>query len=190
MTACGLLEISLNLLKSKCLQIRDFWRANCCRPGNFLLEENSMRRTVFVLVMVGVSAIAAACDEKLSSVTGPTPNLSPTFTSIQRDIFNARDLAGRQACVECHSDQGRTPSGGMVLLEGRAYNSLVGTASSGKTGAVRVIPGDPANSYLVKKLDGASDIVGGRMPRGNGPFLTEGQMMVIRRWIELGAPNN
>jgi hypothetical protein len=28
------------------------------------------------------------------------------------------------------------------------------------------------------------------MPRGNGPFLTEGQIMVIRRWIEIGAPNN
>jgi len=149
-----------------------------------------MRRTMLVLIIAGVSLLAAGCDEKLSSVTGPTPNLQPTFTSIQRDIFNARDLAGRQACIECHSDQGRTPSGGMVLLEGRAYASLVGTASSGKPGAVRVIPGDPANSYLLHKLEGASDIVGVRMPRGNGPFLTEGQISVIRRWIELGAPNN
>lgn len=133
---------------------------------------------------------AAGCDEKLSTVTGPTPQLEPTFHAIQRDIFNARDLAGRQACTDCHSDQGRNPSGGMSLLEGRSYDALVGRASTGKPGAVRVIPGDPDNSYIIKKLEGSPDIVGVRMPRGNGPFLTEGQILVIRRWIQLGAPNN
>src|SRR5262245_2035979 len=135
------------------------------RGRRFLIEESSMRRTMLVLIMAGVCLVAAACDEKLSSVTGPTPNLEPTFSSIQRDIFNARDLAGRQACIECHSDQGRNPSGGLVLLDGRSYTVLVGAASSGKPGAVRVVPGDPANSYLVRKLEGASDIAGVRMPR-------------------------
>jgi len=28
------------------------------------------------------------------------------------------------------------------------------------------------------------------MPRGTGPFLTAGQMQIIRRWIELGAKND
>ena len=149
-----------------------------------------MKRAPFGVCVVVLSILTTACDEKLSTVAGPTPNLSPTFTSIQRDIFNARDLAGRQACTDCHSDQGRNPSGGLVLLEGRAYDNIVGRASSGKPGETRVIPGDPDHSYIVKKLEGAPDIAGVRMPRGNGPFLTEGQMLVIRRWIELGAPNN
>jgi hypothetical protein len=52
-----------------------------------------------------------------------------------------------------------------------------------------VIPGDPQNSYLIRKLEGR-DINGERMPRGTGPFLTEGQIIVIRKWIEDGAPNN
>jgi hypothetical protein len=143
-----------------------------------------------ILLACFLIAAAVGCDEKLSSVTGPTPQLEPTFTSIQRDIFNARDLAGRQACTDCHSDVGRNPSGGLVLLQGRAHDSLVGRPSTGKPGAVRVIPGDPDNSYIVKKLEGAPDIVGVRMPRGNGPFLTDGQILVIRRWIQLGAPNN
>ena len=133
---------------------------------------------------------AVACDEKLSSITGPTPNLTPTFTSIQQNIFNTTDPSGRLACIQCHSDQGRNPTGNLVLLEGRAYQNLVGQPSSGKPGETRVIPGDPNKSYLVKKLEGAPDIVGVRMPRGNGPFLTQGQMLVIRRWIEQGAPNN
>ena len=77
-----------------------------------------------------------------------------------------------------------------MLLDGRAYDALVGRPSTGKPGATRVIPGDPDNSYIVKKLEGASDIAGVRMPRGNGPFLTSGQMLVIRRWIQQGAQNN
>jgi len=132
----------------------------------------------------------AGCDEKLSDITGPTPDLAPTLGSIQRTIFNVTDSSGRLACVGCHSDQGRAPAGGLVLLEGRAYDSLVGRVSTGKPGATRVVPGDPDNSYLVHKLEGKADIVGQRMPRGNGPFLTEGQMLVIRRWIQEGAPNN
>ena len=145
----------------------------------------------FLLTGLLVLALAnAACDEKLSSITGPTPNLSPTFTSIQQTLFNVTDPSGRLACVQCHSDQGRPTVSNLVLLEGRSYQQLIGRASTGKPGATLVIPGDPDNSYLVKKLEGASDIVGLRMPRNTGPFLSEGQMRVIRRWIADGAPNN
>jgi hypothetical protein len=147
-----------------------------------------MTRRILLACILSVAAVG--CDEKLSSVTGPTPQLEPTFSSIQRDIFGARDLAGRQACTDCHSDVGRNPSGGLVLLGGRAHAALVNQVSTAKPGAIRVVPGDPDNSYIIKKLEGAPDIVGVRMPRGNGPFLTEGQILVIRRWIQLGAPNN
>ena len=34
----------------------------------------------------------ASCDEKLSTLAGPTPNLEPTFASIQHDIFEATAL--------------------------------------------------------------------------------------------------
>ena len=139
-----------------------------------------------VLLVLGT----VGCDEKLSSITGPTPNLAPTFASIQQNIFNVSDSSGRLACIQCHTDQGRTPTGNLVLLEGRSYQNIVGRQSTGKPGETIVIPGDPDNSYIVKKLEGASDIAGVRMPRGNGPFLTPGQMVVIRRWIEQGAQNN
>ena len=149
-----------------------------------------MTRKGLSLAVVIIALAAIGCDEKLSDITGPTPQLEPTFSSIQRDIFNTQDLAGRLNCVGCHSDQGRNASGGLVLLDGRAYDALVGRPSTGKPGTTRVIPGDPDNSYLVRKLEGASDIAGVRMPRGNGPFLTSGQMLVIRRWIQQGAQNN
>lgn len=149
-----------------------------------------MRRMVRTLWVLPVLLLAAGCDEKLEDLTGPTPNLEPTFASIQREIFNVTDSSGRTACVQCHTSNGRTPAGGLNLIDGASYTALVGVASGQKPGATRVIPGDPENSYLVQKLEGRADIVGLRMPRNNGPFLTEGQMLVIRRWIQLGAPNN
>ena len=59
-----------------------------------------------------------------------------------------------------------------------------------RPGETLVIPGDPGNSYLVRKLEGGPGITGFRMPRTSGPFLTDGQMSVIRRWIAEGAANN
>ena len=147
-------------------------------------------RILVVVCLVAAAAATSACDEKLSDVAGPTPDLEPTFSSIQAQIFNTTDSSGRLACIQCHNANGRPPSGGMNLTEGASYTALVGVPSSGKPGAVRVIPGDPENSYLIHKLEGRSDIVGVRMPRGNGPFLTQGQIQILERWIAIGAPNN
>jgi hypothetical protein len=146
-----------------------------------------------IRVLSGVLAIAltvavAACDENLSDVTGPTQNLTPTFSSIQRDIFDAPDSAGRLACTQCHNAVGGRFNG-LDLSAAVSYGNLVGVGSRGKVGAVRVIAGDPENSYLIHKLEGRPGIVGSRMPL-LGPALTEGQILVIKRWIELGARND
>jgi hypothetical protein len=146
-----------------------------------------------IRVLSGVLAVAltvavAACDEKLSDVTGPTQNLTPTFSSIQADILNAPDSAGRLACTQCHNAIGGRFNG-LDLSSAVAYSNLVGRNSVGKPGAVRVIAGDPENSYLIHKLEGRPGIVGARMPL-LGPALTEGQILVIKRWIQLGARND
>src|SRR5262249_8664291 len=101
------------------------------------------RRSLWIVLLVASASLAVACDEKLSDLAGPSPNLEPTFSSVQHEIFEARDASGRAACTECHSDVGgRTPSGGLNLRHEIAFASLVGVASRGKAGAVRVIPGD------------------------------------------------
>jgi hypothetical protein len=133
--------------------------------------------------------MVSACDEKLSDITGPTPALKPTFSSIQAEIFESTDNSGRVACTNCHAP-GRPAAFIMDLSTSSAYASLVNRAAVTKPGAIRVIPGDPDNSYLVHKLEGRADIVGERMPRTFGPFLTEGQLLVIRTWIKNGALNN
>lgn len=131
-----------------------------------------------------------ACDEKLRDLTGPTPDLHVSFGSIQSQIFQTTDSAGRTACTNCHTNVGRNPASGLNLLADFAYNALVNVPSRQKAGAVLVIPGDPDGSYLVQKLEGAPGIVGLRMPRNGPPHLTSGQMLVIRRWIQNGAQSN
>jgi mono/diheme cytochrome c family protein len=131
---------------------------------------------------------SVGCDEKLSSIAGPTPSLEPTFASIQNDIFQTTDSAGRTRCIQCHTSTGRNPAGGLNLNPEGAYEQLVNAPSVGKPGAVRVIPGDPDNSYVLQKLEGTAGIAGRRMPTTGPPFLTDGQIKIVRRWIAIGAP--
>lgn len=151
-------------------------------------------RSPFALVVrvvcVALIAVAASrCDEKLSDVTGPTPNLEPALSRITTDIFTSSDSSGRTACVACHTNVGRTPAAGLNLV-GDPYTALVNAPSRLQAGSVLVIPGDPVNSYLVKKLRGGPGINGLRMPLNGPPYLTEGQIIVIERWIQQGAQNN
>jgi hypothetical protein len=141
-------------------------------------------------LLVCGTACWSACDESLSTLAGPTPNLEPTFSSIQREIFETTDSAGRTACVSCHSNTGRAPSGGLNLNHDVAYSQLVNHAVNEKAGATRVIPSDSASSYMLQKLNGAPGIVGRRMPQNGPPYLTDGQILIIQRWIDIGAPNN
>jgi len=144
-------------------------------------------RVLMLLVGAAVFAGTAACDEALSDLTGPTPNLEPTFSSIQQEILNTTDSSGRPACINCHNGNPFVPGN---FAGAGAYGALVGARSVEKPSLFRVAPGDPDNSYMVHKLEGGPNIVGERMPRGGGPYVTDGQMLVIRRWIAEGAQNN
>ena len=155
---------------------------------NLLTFDRMRVRTVLVTLAIAATMCSAACDEKLSDLTGPTPNLEPTFASIQSDIFQASDSLGRTPCTQCHTSTGRNPSGGFDMNPDVSYANLVGASVREKPGAIRVIPGDPDNSYLIQKLEGAGGIVGRRMPFNGPPYLTDGQIKIIRRWIQIGAP--
>jgi hypothetical protein len=156
--------------------------------------ERRMPNTMKRGLLAGAGAVlfvgTLACDEPLSNVTGPTPGLEIRFSSIQEHIFESSDESGRAACTGCHNGRGQQFAGGLNLERAVAYANLVNVPSRDKPSVVRVVPGNPGASYLVHKLEGGPDIVGQRMPRGTGPFLTDGQISVIRRWIEQGAAND
>jgi hypothetical protein len=146
-------------------------------------------RIHLLVVVAFVSVAGVACDENLTSLVGPTPNLEPTFSSIQAEIFEKTDSAGRTACTNCHTSNGRNPSGGLNLNHAVAYAQLVNAPTRTPVGKIRVVPGDPGSSYLINKLEGIG-ISLNRMPNNGPPYLTDGQILVIKRWIEIGAPNN
>jgi hypothetical protein len=87
-------------------------------------------RHILAATAVVLGSSALACDEKLSTIAGPTPDLEPTFTSVQRDILEQTDLAGRTACVTCHTNVGHAPFANLNLTHDVAYDQLVGVPSS------------------------------------------------------------
>jgi uncharacterized protein (TIGR03118 family) len=107
-----------------------------------------------------------------------------TLTQLQTQVFSG--------CIGCHN--GSNPPGGalpgsMDLRSGHTFTSLVSVASQEKPELMRVKPGDPANSYVIQKLEGAAGIQGSRMPFG-GPFLDQATIDMVKSWINDGAPNN
>jgi hypothetical protein len=152
-----------------------------------LLLARAMTHSISVVLLVAAALATAACDESLSSIAGPTPNLEPTFSSIQREIFESSDSSGREACVSCHNTVGAQFTGGLNLNHDFAYDQLVSRASTQKPSLLRVAPGNANSSYMIHKLEGTPDILQLRMPRNGPPFLTSGQVTIIRRWIDLGA---
>jgi len=145
-------------------------------------------RTTAALALAASLVGATACDESLSKIAGPTPNLEPTFSSIRANIIEAQDSAGRRACTQCHTNVGRTPAAGLNLAAD-PYAAIVNIGARNKPGAVLVVPGDPDASYLYQKITGAPGIVGQRMPF-IAPYLTDGQLLIVRRWIQNGAKND
>ena len=112
----------------------------------------------------------------------PDPDPMPTLSSIQENIFDTScALSG------CHA--GANPQQGMNLSAGEAFGNIVGVPSQERPGLLRVVPGNPDDSYLVHKIEGRSDIVGQRMPLGGSP-LSSDQINLIRTWIANGAENN
>jgi methionine-rich copper-binding protein CopC len=103
--------------------------------------------------------------------------LTADFQSIQDNIFTP-------ICTKCHIGAGAPE--GLQLDQAHSYGLLVGVPSAEVPGTLRVKAGDPAHSYIIQKLEGASGIVGAQMPFG-GPYLPQSTIDVIAQWITNGA---
>jgi hypothetical protein len=122
-----------------------------------------------------VAILITGCGGSAMSTTDA--GCSETPVSFQHDVV---PLIGHCGSEQCHGGLGTS----------WPYDSLVGVASTQCTdGRELVVPGDPANSYLLQKLDGKHMCMGVRMPRFGQP-LTTAQTDTIATWICQGAPNN
>ena len=117
-----------------------------------------------------------------ASATPPAPPpAAPTLTQLTTTVF--------QVCGACHTGGGASLPASMNLTPGHIYASIVNVPSVEQPTLLRVKPHDPANSYVVQKLEGAPTITGARMPFG-GPYLSQTQINQLEAWINAGALNN
>ena len=140
-----------------------------------------MRARSLLIVLLFLTA----CGE-LSTPTDPGSGGEPidptaTFTRVQNEVFTPTC-----AVVGCHHPVGQ--QSGLILTAGNAYGNVVGVTSVENPALKRIAPGDPASSYLYRKITG-SGITGDRMPQA-GPPLSDAQLKLIRDWIRRGAPND
>jgi hypothetical protein len=107
---------------------------------------------------------------------GSTP-LTADLQSIQDNVFTP-------ICSRCHI--GANAPEGLQLDAAHSYSLLVGVPSVEDSSLLRVKPGDPDNSYMIRKIQGGPGIVGGQMPLGLAP-LPQSTIDVIRTWVANGA---
>jgi uncharacterized protein (TIGR03118 family) len=135
-----------------------------------------------------LTATATDVDGNVGTSSAVNVTVGPpaaTLTQVQADVFTP-------LCSGCHN--GSQPANGPLpgsqnLTAGQTFLNIVGVASREQSTLMRVNPGDPDNSYLVRKVEGAAGITGVQMPFG-GPPLSQAQIDEIRSWIASGAPNN
>lgn len=135
--------------------------------------------------LILVALLLTACGN-LETITGPGGGGDPidssaTLTRVQNEVFTPTC-----ANIGCHHPLGQQSQ--MVLTAGRSYADTVNVSSVEMPNLMRVAPGDPASSYLYRKITGAG-ITGDRMPLSLPP-LNDAQIRLVRDWIRRGAPND
>jgi hypothetical protein len=106
-----------------------------------------------------------------------------SFSTHVQPVFNA-------ACIGCHF--GAAPPMGLKLTSDSSHFYTVGHASTQVAGMPRVLAFMPDSSYLVHKIQGTHQNVGGsgsQMPAG-APPLANRRIQMMRRWILEGALKN
>ena len=127
----------------------------------------------------GEDGQSSGLNDALSVKEPNEPTVS--FANDIQPVFNTNCIS-----AGCHSSG--TQSAGLDLTAAKSFGKLVNVPSTQMPSLKRVSPLDPANSYLIRKLEGTG-IIGSRMPRNAAQLSTELIQMFIT-WIEEGATNN
>ena len=135
-----------------------------------------------------------SCPAKMVSNVDPggDPITLPPPTEVGGALGDIADQIFQPSCAlpSCHSSQ--TKAGALVLERAGVYDELVGvpplSTGARQAGLLRVAPGNPDNSFLIRKLEGdLGPGEGSAMPQ-SGPRLSDEQIDQIRAWIAAGAP--
>ena len=93
------------------------------------------------------------------------------------------------SCSPCHVTGQRAGMGPLVDPQ-EAWDILIDVPST-QSGFPRIAPGDPDGSYLLAKVEGRQESLGGTgsaMPPDSRPALPDDLRALLREWIAGGAP--
>ena len=138
------------------------------------------------MLLLGSAAGCAGNGDGLNSEGEPLTAGGSTSTTVTADFQSIQDNVFTPICAKCHI--GASAPEGLQLSEGNAYNNLVGVPSTEQPSVLRVDPGNPANSYMIRKIMGAPGISGLQMPYMLPPLPTATQA-AMAQWVTNGAPN-
>jgi hypothetical protein len=148
---------------------------------------DGVRRAMTGALLVAALAGCAGSGNGKSSQDGgggcvPPDEPSISYASNIQPIYDTScALAG------CHL--GAAPAFGLNLAAGVSYDATVEVKSLERPKLFLVEPGNPDDSYLVQKIEGAQGIAGDMMP-SNMPPLSLDEMTAIRHWVMECAPDN
>ncbi len=131
-----------------------------------------MNPPIFNLIRTGILCVV------LLQVYPNTVVKAQVAEAMEQEVVSLFERSCTQ--VGCHAAP--VPQLGLDLTEAQFYAGLVNEPSRGKPGEIRVVPGSPADSYLMKKLRGAPEIDGVQMPLA-GSKLTASELGLVEQWI-------
>ena len=128
--------------------------------------------------------------------TRTCPALQPTYSSIDRDLFQVGCGTSGSKAVNCHSAAGAA-SASFLDLSGDAYPRLFNRTAVNPLGDVKnlvlVKPGDPDASFLVQKLRLTTALdahLGSGMPADAPGSICASSVDTVAQWIRDGAGRN
>jgi hypothetical protein len=117
-----------------------------------------------------------------NQTAGRNASAAPSFRADVLPILEYR-------CATCHNSD--DPHGGLSLARGVAYDQIV-NSPSGQSKLPRISPGEPDESYLIRKIEGTHLAAGGSgfaMPIGFFR-VPDADRAILRKWVSAGAPRN
>lgn len=127
-------------------------------------------RSWLLCVLAGLACALSACasgDQTLDAVDPQAVATNPTYDQVYAIIYNN--------CVNCHEGSG----------EGEGEDFRFGTVAT----AADDVPGlDDCTSIVALRDDILDQVEANTMPPGAMPRLTSEEKLILRRWVENGAP--
>lgn len=140
------------------------------------------------VLLLGIAGLSGAALEASETNTSP-PTAVPAAPSAPieaapREIHFNSDIRPllSNTCVQCHGPDDKKREGGLRL------DTFEGATEVLKSGVRAIVPGQPDQSELLKRIlsHDPDDVM--PPPAAKKPPLTPRDVAVLRRWIEQGAP--